>query len=911
MIKKISRYTLQQIFIESLEECDSFRIIDGLNPFHIMLNGKELYIYIKNLSPAYFTNPDVWRVQLPKKEEFNTIKEENIDFVLLGYDADNDVYTTWHPKWTKQRLNNGESVSFYSRLSLQEEVASSQDIKRLSLNNDGEVIAFPREHLEFILSNLKTFFQDDSDYVAMGSKRRPEANDAYKTFCDTKNVELLARSMNDDGYSGVTIGNYCRAIKTLINDGHITRYRKIFLSCDSLSEYLDIVSEFCNQPDIKEQNEKWHNMLSAALRAYISFLIKQNYSKESTPIATESEMVDYLDILVNRDIFEDFGSFLFNKGYNPSTVGHYQKAIRILRDLNWLNQYKTLFEDCVSIEDLQEAFTKFFAIPEIDEFNKAKHRDLSAMSKQLVQYIDHICHLSGSIEDEDTPQNDNNATEATVNISPENVDWEAMFTDANGKLTKIANPALLDKLRPHLDSEYVNPVCAYSEVEDFYGERYSTMDMGEWMRLFKAIDWNNPYVSLSPTKENKTTERTKSKTEILRVEYPDGRVVQYQKAVDTFVEIIENNYPDLIHELNILHANVNLVTKERSQQYASAQREIADGWLVFTNINTRRKREDLIKISNELELDLKVDIVSVATGEIINLEDEPSTSTRQKIKVTFPDGRTIQPNKVLETLVEVVKYAGPERVRDLGIIVCADNLVLKNPKPRYEKPCKPVGNGWLVNTCSDTPTKYEQIKQISDELGLNLQVEIISSESKPSSYVNNNINSNSCIVSDCPSNYAVRDTNSMLTVDDIVQWTENLRTFKYNGIGSPHKPVYILSIIKLITEGHIVDGKIYLNNLLIDTFRNIWNIVVPRPNSFTMDICNPYIHMASEPFYKLKMKRNDISYLEVKKSIGAIQESCEYAEIDSRFVEIIRNPKNATIINEHICEYYNLIICKE
>ena len=137
MIKKISRYTLQQIFIESLEECDSFRIIDGLNPFHIMLNGKELYIYIKNLSPAYFTNPDVWRVQLPKKEEFETIKEGNIDFVLLGYDADNDVYTTWHPKWTKQRLNNGESVSFYSRLSLQEEVASSQDIKRLSLNNDG------------------------------------------------------------------------------------------------------------------------------------------------------------------------------------------------------------------------------------------------------------------------------------------------------------------------------------------------------------------------------------------------------------------------------------------------------------------------------------------------------------------------------------------------------------------------------------------------------------------------------------------------------------------------------------------------------------------------------------------------------------------------------------------------------
>ena len=334
---------------------------------------------------------------------------------------------------------------------------------------------------------------------------------------------------------------------------------------------------------------------------------------------------------------------------------------------------------------------------------------------------------------------DDNTTDVTTNISAEDVDWEAMFTDANGKLTRIANPALIDKLRPHLDSEYVNPVCAYSEVEDFYGERFSTMDMGEWMKLFKAIDWSGPYVSLSsPTKENKPTERTKSKTEILSVEYPDGRVVQYQKAVDTFVEVIENNYPDLIHELNILHASVNLVTKERSQQYAYAQREIAGGWLVFTNINTRRKREDLIKISNELELDLKVDIVSVATGEIINLEDEPSTSSRQKIKVTFPDGRTIQPNKVLETLVEVVKYAGPERVRDLGIIVCADNLILKTPKPRYEKPCKPVGNGWFVNTCSDTPTKYEQIKQISDDLKLNLKVELIQgvgvAKNKPRNY---------------------------------------------------------------------------------------------------------------------------------------------------------------------------------
>ena len=108
--------------------------------------------------------------------------------------------------------------------------------------------------------------------------------------------------MTDDGYSGVTIGNYCRAIKTLINDGLITRYRKIFLSCDSLGEYLDVVSEFCNQPDIKEQNEKWHNTLSAALRAYITFLVR--HFDNTKPISVEHEQFKYLDILISQDILK-------------------------------------------------------------------------------------------------------------------------------------------------------------------------------------------------------------------------------------------------------------------------------------------------------------------------------------------------------------------------------------------------------------------------------------------------------------------------------------------------------------------------------------------------------------------------------------------------------------------------------
>lgn len=69
--------------------------------------------------------------------------------------------------------------------------------------------------------------------------------------------------------------------------------------------------------------------------------------------------------------------------------------------------------------------------------------------------------------------------------------------------------------------------------------------------------------------------------------------------------------------------------------------------------------------------------------------------------------------------------------------------------------------------------------------------------------------------------------------------------------------------------------------------------------------------MASEPYYELHMSQNSISHLEIKKNVNAIREACDYAIIDSRIVEIIKNPEDATIICKHICDYYNLTICKE
>ena len=60
MVQKIDRQELQVRFLTALKGAD-YRFIEGLNPFRILLDGTEYWIYIKNLTSAHFENPDVCR----------------------------------------------------------------------------------------------------------------------------------------------------------------------------------------------------------------------------------------------------------------------------------------------------------------------------------------------------------------------------------------------------------------------------------------------------------------------------------------------------------------------------------------------------------------------------------------------------------------------------------------------------------------------------------------------------------------------------------------------------------------------------------------------------------------------------------------------------------------------------------
>ena len=122
-------------------------------------------------------------------------------------------------------------------------------------------------------------------------------------------------------------------------------------------------------------------------------------------------------------------------------------------------------------------------------------------------------------------------------------------------------------------------------------------------------------------------------------------------------------------------------------------------------------------------------------------EDEPTKDPskrvvtkgtgKDKIRVTFPDGMIIEESLVWKTLAETIKRIGVERVEKLKIPgISKRNIPLLDTHLTdditYKESQKEIEPGYYLLTYNSTEKKAQYLEQISDELHLNLKIEIVS-----------------------------------------------------------------------------------------------------------------------------------------------------------------------------------------
>ncbi len=178
--------TLQQLILEVMQKTSDFKYINGMQPFFMTYKNNPYYVYVKNLSSAYFRErPDTTRAQLPIKEEFEEIKKSKYPFIFLGYDQNNDVLVCWNYHIVKQRLNAAKSVSFYSRTFFQEEVVDGELLQK-RLKNGDEPVLFHRKDLILFFDKLESLFNYSLTDVGISSE-----NAKIREITDVKLIAKL------------------------------------------------------------------------------------------------------------------------------------------------------------------------------------------------------------------------------------------------------------------------------------------------------------------------------------------------------------------------------------------------------------------------------------------------------------------------------------------------------------------------------------------------------------------------------------------------------------------------------------------------------------------------------------------------------------------------------------------------
>lgn len=149
---------------------------------------------------------------------------------------------------------------------------------------------------------------------------------------------------------------------------------------------------------------------------------------------------------------------------------------------------------------------------------------------------------------------------------------------------------------------------AYSPIILTENDAYDVKTVGVFVDVLRGQ--TKDCSMLEDTQDSKAEEPTgTTKRQTIRVEYPDGKIVQNQKSKITFLEVIKDNFPDLIMGIEFSRP---LISRDRLPDYPNHQRAqtlIEGGYYVSTNFSNQDKVKILKKISDELDLGLKITLV--------------------------------------------------------------------------------------------------------------------------------------------------------------------------------------------------------------------------------------------------------------------------------------------------------------
>ena len=215
--------------------------------------------------------------------------------------------------------------------------------------------------------------------------------------------------------------------------------------------------------------------------------------------------------------------------------------------------------------------------------------------------------------------------------------------------------------------------------------------------------------------------RSRAKKKLLRVTFPNGKVICYNNATSTMIAVLNEIGEDLFSSIKLEMCHLPLLSKEIYPKYQKDMKLICDGWYLNAQSNSDTKIPQLISINDPLHLGLKIEL-GAGFDTVEDPGKEKRTRSRDKLLVKMPDGEYIANNSALETFLEVVWKLGIEAIRKKELSWCGNPLITS--KKMVYNQIQIDRDRWII-VPNSTKEKVKLLRVIGAMLHIKMDINII------------------------------------------------------------------------------------------------------------------------------------------------------------------------------------------
>lgn len=215
--------------------------------------------------------------------------------------------------------------------------------------------------------------------------------------------------------------------------------------------------------------------------------------------------------------------------------------------------------------------------------------------------------------------------------------------------------------------------------------------------------------------------RSRAKKKLLRVTFPNGKVICYNNAISTMIAVLNEIGEDRFSSIKLDLCHLPLLSKEIYPKYQKDMKPICEGWYLNAQSNSDTKFLQLKAINEQLELGLKIEL-GADFKTLEEPEKERKTRGRDKLLVKMPDGEFIANDSALETFLEVIWNLGIEDIRKKDLS-WSGNPLITSKKMVYNQ--VQIDNDRWIIVPNTTKEKVKLLRVIGAMLHVKMDINVI------------------------------------------------------------------------------------------------------------------------------------------------------------------------------------------